>query len=121
MLAKANPQQRAAYVESFQAWYDQVCRGELRLIYVDEVHLHQDLETGYRWSLTGVDDWVPSHCLSLSNRLNWYGAYDFTTGRGQLFLPFLGYIQGPFRQYQRRGNFHKFSRANPQAFAHFGG
>ena len=28
-----------------------------------------------------MDDWVPSHCLSLSNRLNWYGAYDFTTGQ----------------------------------------
>ena len=48
------------------------------LIYVDEVHLHQDLELGYRWSIKGQDDWVASHCVPLKNRLNWYGAYDFS-------------------------------------------
>jgi len=81
VLAKADPKERAAYVETFQIWFEQVCRGELRLIYVDEVHLHQDLELGYRWSIKGEDDWVPSYCLSLSNRLNWYGAYDFSNGQ----------------------------------------
>ena len=84
VLAKADPTARAQFVEEFQAWYAQVCRGELRLIYVDEVHLHQDLELGYRWSVKGEDDWVPSHCLSLDKRLNWYGAFDFTNG--QCFL-----------------------------------
>ena len=81
VLAKANPQQRVAYVETFQSWYEQVCQGQVRLIYVDEVHLHQDLELGYRWSVKGVNDWVPSHCLPLKNRLNWYGAYDFSNGQ----------------------------------------
>ena len=51
------------------------------MVYVDEVHLHQDLELGYRWSVKGENDWVSSHCLPLHNRLNWYGAYDFTTGQ----------------------------------------
>jgi transposase len=81
VLAKADPKERAAYVQRFQAWYEQVCRGELRLIYVDEVHLHQDLELGYRWSVQGEADWVASHCPPLKNRLNWYGAYDFSTGQ----------------------------------------
>jgi hypothetical protein len=48
---------------------------------VDEVHLHQDLEGGYRWSVVGEADWVPSHCSPLKNRLNWYDAYDFTQGQ----------------------------------------
>jgi len=81
VLTKAKPKQRAQYIKTFQTWFEQVCRGELRLIYVDEVHLHQDLELGYRWSIKGEDDWVPSHCLPLNNRLNWYGAYDFTNGQ----------------------------------------
>jgi len=81
VLAKGDPKKRAEFVAQFQGWYEQVCRGELRLIYVDEVHLHQDLELGYRWSISGEDDWVPSHCLPLQNRLNWYGAYDFSNGQ----------------------------------------
>lgn len=81
VLAKANPKQRTHYVGQFQTWFEQVCRGELRLIYIDEVHLHQDLELGYRWSIKGEADWVPSHCLPLKNRLNWYGAYDFSNGQ----------------------------------------
>lgn len=48
VLAKANPKQRARYVAQFQTWFDQVCQGQLRLIYIDEVHLHQDLGLDYR-------------------------------------------------------------------------
>jgi transposase len=81
VLAKADPVQRAAFVEQFQGWFEQVCQGKCRLIYLDEVHIHQELDAGYRWSKVGQADWVPSHCPSLKNRLNWYGAYDFSTGQ----------------------------------------
>lgn len=81
VLAKANPEQRTAFVQRFQEWFEQVCQGKLRLIYVDEVHLHQDLQLGYRWSTVGEADWVSSHCPPLKSRLNWYGAYDFTLGQ----------------------------------------
>ena len=81
VLAKANPEQRAEFVQRFQCWFDQLCQGKVRLIYIDEVHLHQDLELGYRWSVVGEADWVPSYCPPLQNRLNWYGAYDFSQGQ----------------------------------------
>ena len=81
VLGKADPKQRAAFVKRFQNWFDQVCQGRLRLIYVDEAHFHQDMALGYRWSAIGQADWVPSHCPSRQNRLNWYGAYDFTHGQ----------------------------------------
>ena len=77
VLGKANPEQRAEFVARFQAWFEQVCQGKLRLIYVDEAHIHQELALGYRWSVVGEADWVLSHCPPLRNRLNWYGAYDF--------------------------------------------
>ncbi len=80
VLAKAKPAQRAAFVEQFQTWFEQVCQGQLRLIYIDEVHLHQEMETGYRWSVRGEADWVASHCPGRKNRLNCYGAYDFSSG-----------------------------------------
>jgi len=81
VLAKANPEQRAAFVAQFQGWFEQLCQGKLRLIYLDEAHIHQDMALGYRWSGRGEADWVPSHCSSLQNRLNWYGAYDYSNGQ----------------------------------------
>ena len=81
VLAKAKPQQRADYVNRFQHWFEQVCQGKMRLIYLDEAHLHQDMALGYRWSIRGEADWVASHCPPLKNRLNWYGVYDFSQGQ----------------------------------------
>jgi transposase len=81
VLGKAKPQQRAEFVAQFQGWFEQVCQGKVRLIYVDEAHFHQDLALGYRWSVVGEADWVASHCPPLKNRLNWYGAYDFSHGQ----------------------------------------
>ncbi len=81
VLGKANPEKRAEYVAHFQDWYEQVCQDKIRLIYIDEVHLHQDLDLGYRWSVRGEADWVPSYCPPLQTRRNWYGAYDFTNAQ----------------------------------------
>lgn len=81
VLSKANPKQRAEFVAQFQNWFEQIQLGKLRLIYIDEAHLHQDMALGYRWSVVGEVDWVPSHCPPLKNRLNWYGAYDFSNGQ----------------------------------------
>ena len=81
VLGKGNPEERAEFVERFQVWFEQVCSGQVRLVYVDEAHFHQDLELGYRWSTVGQADWVVSACPARNNRLNWYGAYDFTHGQ----------------------------------------
>jgi hypothetical protein len=80
-IAKANPQKRAEFVARFQDWFEQFCQGQVRFIYIDEAHLHQEMAVGYRWSAVGEADWVPSHCPTLQNRLDWYGAYDFSHGQ----------------------------------------
>ncbi len=55
-----------------------VCDGEVLLVYVDEVHIHRDLNSGYTWGRKGPRLWRASDCPPLSDRLNAYGAYDFT-------------------------------------------
>ena len=80
LLSKADPQKRADFVEQFQALYEQMCRGEVIIIYVDEVHLHQDMEVGFTWSPVGEANWIPSSSPGLSARLNCFGAYNFTAG-----------------------------------------
>lgn len=80
LLAKADPKQREDFVTQFQRLYEQMGQEDVVLIYLDEVHLHQDLEVGYTWSLVGEADWVPSTSPGLANRINWFGAYNFTDG-----------------------------------------
>lgn len=80
LLSKGNAQQRAHFVEQFQALYERMCRGEVIIIYVDEVHLHQDMEVVYTWSPVGESNWVPSTSPGLAARLNLFGAYNFTDG-----------------------------------------
>jgi transposase len=84
VLKKAKPEQRTAFVAEFQQIFSQVCREEVRLIYIDEAHFHRDMELGYIWATTGKPAWRLSDCPPLSDRLNWYGAYDFV--QAQCFI-----------------------------------
>jgi len=80
LLGKAKPEKRAAHVEQLQRLFTDVCAGEITLIYVDEVHVHRDLDLGYGWGRVGQRLWRRSDCPKLSDRLNGYGAYDFSNG-----------------------------------------
>lgn len=81
LLAKADPDKRAQFIEQFQHLFERMCREELLLIYVDEAHIHQDLDSGYTWAPTGQPTWRASTSPGLAKRINWYGAYDFSQGR----------------------------------------
>lgn len=81
LLVRADPEQRAAFIEQFQHLYERMCREELLLIYLDEAHIHQDLDLGYSWATTGQPNWRVSRSPGLAKRINWYGAYDFSQGR----------------------------------------
>ena len=80
LLAKANPDQRAEHVRELLGLFARACDGEVILIYVDEVHIHRDLDLGYSWGRKGKRLWRHSDCPRLQDRLNAYGAYDFTNG-----------------------------------------
>lgn len=84
VLKKADPEKRRAYMEVFAALYEQMCSGKLRLVYVDEAHFHRDLDAGYTWALRNEPAYRLSDCAPLSDRINWYGAYDFS--KGQCFI-----------------------------------
>lgn len=81
VLGKANPEKRVAYIEQFQTLFAEVCREKVLLIYVDEAHIHREMDLGYTWSFVGKRSWQVSDCPSLSERINWYGAYDFSRWR----------------------------------------
>lgn len=84
LLAKADPEKRAAFIEQFLTLFERMCRGEIRIIYVDESHFHQDLDLGYTWAPVGETAWRKSKSPPLWARINWYGAFDFS--QGQAFI-----------------------------------
>ena len=63
-----------------QRLFAAACAGEALLIYADEVHVHRDLDLGYTWGRAGRRLWRRSDCPKRSDRLNGYGAYDFSNG-----------------------------------------
>ena len=81
VLRKADPVKRAAFIERFQPLFEEVCQNETILLYIDEAHIHRDMDLGYTWAPTGEPAYRLSACASLSDRINWYGAYNFTDGQ----------------------------------------
>src|SRR5262249_11116467 len=80
LLGKAKPEKRAAHIQELLRLFTGVCDADILLIYIDEVHIHRDLDLGYTWGRRGQRIWRTSDCPKLSDRLNAYGAYDFTNG-----------------------------------------
>ena len=83
-FSKADPEKREEFVSDFQKLFERLVKKEIMLIYVDESHFHKDLQSGYGWGQIGKRIWRESISPGLSERINWYGAYNFTTG--QCFL-----------------------------------
>jgi transposase len=92
LLGKAEPEKRAAHIQRLLQLFTGVCDGQVVLIYVDEVHVHRDLDHGYTWGRSGQRIWRRSDCPKLSDRMNAYGAYDFT--HGECFLWQNGWCNG---------------------------
>jgi len=81
LLGKANPAKRQAFMAQVQSLFETVCRQEIILLYIDEAHIHRDLDLGYTWARKGEPVYRRSACAPLSDRINWYGVYNFTAGQ----------------------------------------
>lgn len=84
LLGKRNAAKRAGHMEQFHALYGRLTRGEICLVFVDESHFHRDMDLGYTWGRKGKPVWRISGCAPLSDRIDWYGAFDF--GEGQSLI-----------------------------------
>lgn len=85
ILAKAKTAKRLEYVANYAVLYQEMCASQRTLIYIDEAHIHQDLDRGYGWHFCGKTWNVPSTTPGLHAKINWYGAYDFTNGRAMIW------------------------------------
>ena len=81
LLGRAKPEKRQEYVEKIFGLYEKSLDGEVILIWVDEVHVHREMDEGYTWGKVGKRVYRRSDSPGLSERLNFYGAYDHTHGQ----------------------------------------
>jgi transposase len=81
LLSRADPAKRAAFVATIQAALRTAQRDEELLVYVDEAHVHQDVDLGHGWSVRGERFWVCSSSPGLSAKVSFYGVYLYNEGR----------------------------------------
>ena len=70
LLGKANPEKRRSFIEEFHPLFAEACQQATILIYIDEAHIHRDMDLGYTWAPKGEPAYRLSHCAPLSDRIN---------------------------------------------------
>ena len=85
LLNKADPDQRAAFLETLKPLLVAATRGHHALVYIDEAHFRQDTDEGYGWSLKGERFWVSSSSPPLGAKVSCYGVYFYNQGRVKLY------------------------------------
>lgn len=96
----------------FVQLFKEVENDEVVLLYVDQAHIHRDLQLGYTWGRIGKTLWCKSSSAKLSERMNFYGVYNATDGRCGLWengrcntlntLDFLRWLKGWLGKEKRR-------------------
>src|SRR3954465_5551723 len=62
LLGRADPVRRMEFIQDLRALRDGAQRDRYQLVYVDEAHIHQDVDPGYGWGVCGT----PFHVASSS-------------------------------------------------------
>ena len=60
-------------------------KDEFLLVYLDEAHIHQDVDLGYGWSLFGERFWISSDSPGLSAKVSFYGLYLYNEGQVRIW------------------------------------
>jgi transposase len=85
ILSRADPVKRAAYVVEVQALLHAAMLDDHLLVYIDEAHVHQDVEVGYGWADCGQRLWVCSTSPGLSAKVTFFGIYYYNEGQVRIW------------------------------------
>ncbi len=85
LLGRADPERRAAFLDQLRPVLDGAQRDRHRLVYLDEAHIHQDVDLGYGWGERGQRFHVASTSPGLSAKVSVYGLYLYNEGQVRLW------------------------------------
>jgi transposase len=75
LLGRADPKRRESFIGQIGSLLD-AARGERHtLVYLDEAHIHQDVDLGYGWCERGQRFYVASSSPGLAAKVSFYGLY----------------------------------------------
>ena len=81
LLGRAHPGRRATFVEQLRPLLDGAQRDRHQLVYLDEAHIHQDVDLGHGWGERGKRFFVASSSPGLSAKVSFYGLYFYNEGQ----------------------------------------
>jgi len=85
LLGRANPERRAAFVEQLHPLLDSAQRDRHQLVYLDEAHIHKDVDLGYGWGERSRRFFVASSSPGLSAKVSFYGLYLYNEGQVRIW------------------------------------
>lgn len=85
LLGRANCERRHAFIEQVRPLLDGAQCDRHRLVYLDEAHIHQDVDLGHGWGVRGQRFHVASSSPGLSAKVSFYGLYLYNEGQVRLW------------------------------------
>ena len=81
LLGRASREKREAFMDRMRPLLAAAQRDRCQLVYLDEAHIHQDVDLGHGWGKRGKRLHVASTSPGLSARVSFYGLYLFNEGQ----------------------------------------
>jgi transposase len=85
LLGRASPDRRAAFVEHLPPLLDGAQWDRHHLVYLDEAHVHQDVDLGHGWGVRGKRFYVASSSPALADKISFYGLYLYNEGQVRIW------------------------------------
>jgi hypothetical protein len=85
LLGRADPDQREAFIAQIGPLLDGARDERHHLVYLDEAHIHQDVDLGYGWGERGKRCHVISSSPGLKAKVSFYGLYLDTEGQVRIW------------------------------------
>jgi transposase len=85
LLGRANRERRETFIEQVRLLLKGAQHNQHRLVYLDEAHIHQDVDLGHGWGERGKRFHVASSSPGLSAKVSFYGLYLYNEGQVRLW------------------------------------
>jgi transposase len=85
LLGRADPEQRNVFIKQLRPLLDEAQRDRHHLVYLDEAHIHQDVDLGYGWGERGKRFHVASASPGLAAKVSFYGLYLYNEGQVRIW------------------------------------
>ena len=82
---RPDPEQRQAFVAQIGSLLDGARDERHHLVYLDEAHIHQDVDLGYGWGERGKRFQVASSSPGLKAKVSFYGLYLYNEGQVRIW------------------------------------